>query len=442
MNKSTTKIGLYSRKVAHQALLNVLERGVPLSTALSDIPGYLELETNDKALAKQLLMTTLRRYNQLDSVINPMLDKPLGPKGLPVTLWMMLGAAQILFMNVENYAAVNTTVEMVSRDRKSSVRAKKNLVNAILRNITREFDTIKFNIQEKPKEALAPWLRERWEKQFDEKILLDIISEVIKEPKLDLSFQSLKALEDFALKFNGTVLKPLTLRLTPQGPIEKMRGFKSGLWWVQDIAASIPVHLMGDVRGKSVLDLCAAPGGKTLQLLSKGASVISVDKSITRVKILRNNLKRLGKESTVIVEDALNYKPKELFDTILLDAPCSATGTLRKHPDLMLLKNGESIKSLFSIQEKLLKHAFNLLKSNGTIIYCVCSLEQEEGIDQISNFLEKTPTAKRVKILKDELGILNESLTPLGDVFILPTHIKEQGGADGFYISRITKTID
>ena len=240
-----------------------------------------------------------------------------------------------------------------------------------------------------------------------------------------------------ARALDGQELPTGGLRLRPKGPVETLPGFAEGRWWVQDLAASLPARLFGDVTGKDVADLCAAPGGKTLQLAAAGARVTAVDKSPARLALLEANLARTGLAADLVTSDVLAWRPGRRFDHILLDAPCSATGTIRRHPDIPYLKSESDIATLTALQAALLDHALTLLAPGGTLVYAVCSLEPEEGPDQIASSLDRHKDARRAAIAASELPGLEHVITDAGDLRSLPCHLGERGGMDGFFVARL-----
>ena len=222
-------------------------------------------------------------------------------------------------------------------------------------------------------------------------------------------------------------------------------GFNEGQWWVQDAAAALPAKLFGDLKGKRIADLCAAPGGKTAQLIHGGAEVTAIDRSPNRVARLRENLARLGLEATTTVADATEWKPERAeFDGILVDAPCASTGTIRRHPDVAWLKQYADISALSALQAKLLRHSVSLLSPGGTLVYCTCSLEPEEGELAVAALLADMPEMRRVPVDASEVGGLAEIVNADGDLRTLPCHLPHDdprlGGLDGFYAARLVKS--
>jgi len=245
----------------------------------------------------------------------------------------------------------------------------------------------------------------------------------------------------WASNFKATEMTTGTLRKTSGGAVHELQGFDEGHWWVQDASAAIPARLMGDVDGQPVIDLCAAPGGKTLQLAAMGAQVTALDRSANRLKRLEANLERMKLEERVkvIAADAASWRPPAPAPYILLDAPCSATGTIRRHPDVLHLKTPQDLPRLENLQAAILENAFEMLMPGGVLVYCTCSLQKSEGEHQIEQFLGKHADAARLAIMPAELGGFAEALTPEGDLRILPFHQAALGGMDGFYVSRLTK---
>jgi 16S rRNA (cytosine967-C5)-methyltransferase len=246
--------------------------------------------------------------------------------------------------------------------------------------------------------------------------------------------------ETWAARLGGTVLPTGSLRLIPHGPVPRLPGYEDGAWWVQDAAAALPARLFGDVRERAIADLCAAPGGKTAQLASLGARVTAVDRSPARLERVRENLRRLSLAADVVEADATTLAAGP-FDGVLIDAPCSSTGTIRRHPDIAWLKHEGDLAGLTNLQARLLDHAVTLTRPRGIIVFCTCSLEPEEGEALIADFLAREPRVRRQPISPAEVGGQGELLTPAGDLRTLPSHWPapdpRMGGLDGFYAARL-----
>jgi 16S rRNA (cytosine967-C5)-methyltransferase len=286
---------------------------------------------------------------------------------------------------------------------------------------------------------IPAWMLERWSNAYGADAARRIAQASLTEAALDLTVEGDPAL--WAERLGGIVLPTGSVRLKGGGRIEDLAGYDEGAWWVQDAAAALPARLIGAVDGRDVADLCAAPGGKTAELAAAGARVTAVEQSAARLKRLGANLERLHLKADLIEADAATWAPGRTFDAVLLDAPCTATGTIRRHPDILRLKRPEDVAALSEQQKRLLENAVRLLKPGGTLVYCTCSLEPEEGVEQIANLLQREPRLARRPIALGECAIAPEWLTPAGDLRTLPYHLPndkaELAGLDGFYAARL-----
>ncbi|MFG1464909.1 16S rRNA (cytosine(967)-C(5))-methyltransferase RsmB [Xanthobacter sp. DSM 24535] len=426
--------GLRARLVAADALDRVLRGGTALEDALENAGG---LEPRDRALAFRIVATALRRLGTLRAILTPMLDRGF-PKSAPkVETVLLVGAAQILFMDVPDHAAVGLSVEIARGDGTTSGFA--GLINAVLRRLTREGAERLAAID--PIAADTPdWLRQRWAKAYGAERAAAICAMHAHEPALDLTVKSDP--EGWALKLGGEVLPTGTVRILHAGPVRALPGYEDGDWWVQDAAAALPARLLGDVAGLNVLDLCAAPGGKTAQLAAAGARVTALDRSGQRLERLSENLARLKLSAEIVEADAAEFSGGP-YDAILLDAPCTATGTLRRHPDIAWNKRPGDIAGLAELQGRLLAHALDLLKFGGVLVYSTCSLEPEEGEAQIARLLAARPDAERAPLREEDAPGLAPFITPQGDLRTLPCDWvrgePERSGLDGFFAARIVK---
>ena len=348
-------------------------------------------------------------------------------------------AAQILFLDIPDHAAVNACVQAVRLDPASQPFAA--LANAVARNIARERDAnVVDAAAEDPFIDTPGWLAARWRKTYGEPLAQAIAAAHRVESLLDLSIKADPA--SWAERLGGDLLPTGSVRLRDHRPIPDLPGFAEGAWWVQDAAASLPARLLKAEAGERVADLCAAPGGKTAQLCLTGAQVVAVDRSAERLKRFAANLERLGLTVETVVADAVSYNAAP-FDAVLLDAPCSATGTMRRHPDVGWTKRASDIPALAAIQAKMIDRAATLLRPGGRLVYCVCSIEPEEGEAQIAALLRRNPDLSRSPIAADEIGGLVDSLTPLGELRTLPCHRARLDppldGLDGFYAARLVR---
>ncbi len=426
--------------MAVRILREVLVQGHPLDDVLArHNAGLLKsFPGRDRRFVRALVSTALRRRGQIDDVLSHFLERPLPRKSGSARAILQTGAAQLLFMETSSHAVIDLAVTLAAEDRNAS--GFKGLVNAVLRRVSVEGHAIAAE-QDAPRLNTPDRLWSRWSAQYGEAAARKIAEAHLSEPLLDLTVKA--DAEDWAKRLGGTVLGNGSVRLETSGRIEKLDGFSDGTWWVQDAAASLPARLLGDVAGRSVLDLCAAPGGKTAQLAAAGAQVVAIDRSAGRLAKVEENMERLGLTAIAQVADATGFRPDQPPDAILIDAPCSATGTIRRHPDIPWTKTEEMIESLAAIQAKMLRHAIDLLPSGGLLVFCTCSLEREEGQDQIDNLLKNGAPVERVPVLAEEIGGLGDAVTSAGDVRTLPFHSlspeHQLSGMDGFFIARLRK---
>jgi 16S rRNA (cytosine967-C5)-methyltransferase len=358
------------------------------------------------------------------------LERPLPVDAFEARFILIAGAAQLAFMEVAPHAAIGLAVEQAKATR--AARHLSGLVNAVLRRVNATKAAILAE-QDASKLNTPAWLWQRWVRHYGESTASRIAAAHLEEPLLDLSVKANAAA--WAERLSGSLLPWGTVRLSAKGRIEDIEGYDEGAWWVQDAAAALPALLLGDVKGLRVADLCAAPGGKTAQLAAQGARVTAVDISAPRLRRLQDNLTRLNLEAETVQANVSEWTPSEPFDAILLDAPCSATGTIRRNPDIPYLKSEADIAALAAAQAKLLSHALGLLAPGGHLVYATCSLEPEEGEEQIQALLAERSDAALLPIQADELGIPSEAITPQGMLRTLPF---QAGGMDGFFAARLS----
>ncbi len=450
-----------ARVAAAEVLIAVLDRGRALDDALSETRSFAALEGRDRAFARALATAGLRRLGGVNAVLSRFLERPLPESAQHARALLHIGATQLLVLGTPPHAAVGETVEAANSLRQARGFAK--LMNAVLRRVAREGQA---HFASLPPGADVPaWLYARWRAAYGEEAER-IAASLREEPPLDLTVKSDAA--RWAEKLGGVLTPTQSVRLLPfslaekgpgdegrtdarggegngsresetarRGGIDSLPGFSEGAWWVQDAAAALPAQALGDVRGKRVLDLCAAPGGKTLQLAAAGAQVTAVDKSEARLKRLNENLARTKLEAEVICADALDYRAENPFDAVLLDAPCTSTGTLRRHPDVAWLRRPSDIRALADLQQQLLQAAAAQLKPGAPLVYAVCSLEPEEGPGIVAQALKQG--WRRNGIRPGEISGADDFLTPDGDLRTLPSHWPHIGGLDGFYVARLQR---
>jgi 16S rRNA (cytosine967-C5)-methyltransferase len=310
------------------------------------------------------------------------------------------------------------------------------LLNAILRRVDRERAAWLEQTSE-PSLNTPGWLWESWVAAYGAERAGEIAAAHLREPPLDITPKTDAAA--WRDRLSATLLPIGSLRLPLDGPVESLPGFGEGAWWVQDAAAALPARLLGDVRGKRVIDLCAAPGGKTAQLAAAGADVIAVDRSAPRLERLNRNLTRLGLNAATVVADATLWRPDQPADAVLLDAPCSATGTIRRHPDVPWLKRPQDVAKLVALQSRLLQAAIEMIRPDGTIVFCTCSLQPEEGPAHIAALLLDGAPVERLPLRPADVGGLDSLIDVNGDLRTLPCHLSEQGGIDGFFAARLCR---
>jgi len=423
---------LASRQAAVEILVACLDKGQPLDEALARHAGFAGLDPRDRAFVRLLLATTLRRLGEIDVVLAALIERPLEGPNAAGRQVLRLGAAQLLFLGTAPHAAVDTSVRLIED---AHLPHLKGLANAVLRRISREGATI-LGDRDPARLNTPQWLWQSWAETYGEEATRAIAAAHLIEAPLDLTPRS--NTDFWAGQLEAEVLPTGTLRRTGGGHIAELPGFAEGAWWVQDAAATLPVRLLGDIAGKRVADLCAAPGGKTMQLCAAGANVTSVDISARRMVRVGENLARAGLAAELVTADASKWTASEPFDAILLDAPCSGTGTLRRHPDIAWLKDEEDVGRLTLTQDRLLLHAVQQLKPGALLVYAVCSLQEDEGLARIEALLARDSRLHRVPVQLAELPGLDGALTKDGDVRTLPSMWPERGGLDGFYVARLT----
>ncbi len=423
--------GLTARRIAAQVLFAILYRQRTFDEAIEAAADIKTLPDRDRALVRMLTATVLRRLGTLRALLGGLMEKGLPKDAAPVEVALLLGAAQILFLDVPDHAAVDLSVRLATAPRNARYAG---LVNAVLRRVTRE-GRERYAAIDSALDTPA-WLRDRWRENYGETTSAAIMQAHRAEPPLDLTVRS--DAPAWAKKLGGVLLPNGTIRVTTGGSITGLPGFKEGAWWVQDVAASLPAWLLGDVAGKHVVDLCAAPGGKTAQLANAGANVVAVDRSTKRLERLRDNLSRLSLQAETVAADATEWNGGP-FDAVLLDAPCTATGTIRRHPDLPWQKQPADLVALTDLQTRLLDRAAGLTKPGGLLVYATCSLEPEEGEVQIESFLARHPNFALAPVAPAELPGFDAALTARGVVRTLPCHLAAQGGCDGFFAARLRR---
>lgn len=433
-----------ARAIALDVLAAVLDQRRPLEDTLAAQPGFAALESRDRGFTRLLLATTLRRLGQIDALIKHCLERPLPRAGLLAQHLLRLGVAQLLFLGTPAHAAVNASVDLAEQ---VGLTAHKKLINAVLRRLSLEGEALR-DSQDALRLNTPTWLWQSWRGHYGERAYRAIASQHLAEPPLDLTLKPGLDPVEWAARLSATPLPNGSLRRAASegGMIASLPGFDDGQWWVQDIAASLPASILlgalGDpLAGRRIIDLCAAPGGKTAQLVASGATVTAVEKSPARLARLKENLARLRLTAECIEADGGIWRPDTPVDGVLLDAPCSATGTIRRHPDIAWTKRAADTPLLTALQDSLLANALTMVKPGGILVYAVCSLEPAEGISRIAALLRGGAPVSRLPITAQDCFDLPVQITPEGDLRSLPCHLAELGGMDGFYVARLKRSL-
>ncbi len=412
---------LESRYLACRIIDGVIVKGQPLDVALEILEKNESLSASDRGFARALAMLVLRRGGEADAVIARYVSEALPPRLAMVQHILRLGVAQLAWLGTPPHAAIHTAVELAKQLKFTN---QSGLVNAVLNKVAKALP-----IADAYERNIPAWLRASWDAAYGVDAVRAMMAQLAAEPKLDVHVS--EDVQGWANKLGGAVVYGDVIRID-NSRVEQLEGYAQGAWWVQDVAASLPVPLLGDVRGKRVLDACAAPGGKTAQLAVAGAQVVALDRNPKRLARLRENMERLQLHVEVVCADVQQWEPDELFDAVLLDAPCSATGTLRRHPDILYQKTQADVNAVLALQAAMLLHASRWIKPDGVLVYCVCSLQPEEGEQQIAAFLSAHPEWQ----LAAAEG-LPEVWVQGGMLRCLP-HLMD-GGMDGFFAAKLVR---
>ncbi|MEC9347428.1 MAG: transcription antitermination factor NusB [Pseudomonadota bacterium] len=420
-----------ARRTAVDILASVLDRGVPLDDALDrQLAG---LEPRERRFAHAIVLASLRHRGSIEHMIEKLLDRPLPRSGRIAHLALLTGAAQMLFVGNPVHAVVNEQVDLMPADSRF-----RGVVNAILRKIGRNGARM-IARPDIARRDTPDWLAGRWADTYGAELQAAIGAIHGRDTAVPLDISVKSDPEGWAERLGGVVLPTGSVRLAEFGPVDALAGFAEGAWWVQDAAATLPVRLFGDLTGRKLLDACAAPGGKTAQALAAGARTTALDRSGKRLNILKSNLNRLGYHSEIVTSDLRTFETDGEFDCVLLDAPCSATGTIRRHPDIAWQKTQADVDALAIEQAELLDAAVRHVSPGGMLVYCTCSLEPEEGELQAGAFLDRHRAFERVPIRPEETGLGHDSVTAAGDLRTLPSMLADQGGMDGFFAARFRR---
>lgn len=416
-----------SRDISLQILQNVLE-----GKNFAGVSHFSIAKEDDNAFITMLVLTSLRHLVYIRKILKSLIAKKLSQQNIISQCALILGATELLYMQTPDYAVINSYVNLVKA---KTDRYVAGFVNAVLRKITRsKEDFIKGDNGEFFPQNFRTLLR----RSYSAKTIAALEKAALIEPQLDITCTDAAS----AAALNGQTLPLGTIRLAARGKITSLPGYRKGTWWVQDFSSSLAVKMLDSLSGKKVLELCAAPGGKTAQLLTAGSKVTCLDVSEDRLKTLNENLNRLNlKPEAVICGDGISFLKQntQKFDVIILDAPCSATGTLRRHPEVVHLKTADDITRQAALQKQFLNNVDFALAPGGRLLYCTCSLFREEGEEQIGDFLKNNPAYRIINLSGKIPALLSAIVSPEGFIRILPHHLAASGGADGFFIACLQK---
>jgi 16S rRNA (cytosine967-C5)-methyltransferase len=417
LTDDTPPPGFAARRAAFRLLQSVLWQDRPLQDALGHALQGLD-NPSDRGLAHGIALATLRWLPDLDILIDSATKLPLAPDAR-ARLVLRMALIQVLVLKTPPHAVIATNLPLLDG-------GPRRLVHGVLSRLLREQVALP-EIPTLPQPFASHWPS-------------DVAAALAVEPLLDLALKDAAATADWAARLGGVSWFPGHVRLADsKGSIEALEGFTAGAWWVQDVAAQLPVRLLAVGAGDTVIDACAAPGGKTLQLAALGAEVTALDISEKRLEKVGENLARTGLKALIIAADALDWTPDAPVDAVLLDAPCSATGTVRRHPDVMVRKASRDLTKLVTLQRKLIARAAGWLKPGGRLVYAVCSLEAPEGEAQLAWVRQHVPGLALDPVRADELGDLADLLLPGGTLRSWPHSHRDRGGMDGFFVARFVK---
>lgn len=424
--------GLDPRRAAARTFSQVLKQKRPLETVLAGQAGYAGMSGPDRGFARTIAATSLRRYGQAEIILNHFLSKPLAETSEGARALLVTGAVQMLWLDTPPHAAVSAAVSLA--EERADTRKLKGLVNAVLRKIAREGSAQLARTT--ARDNLQPWMRDSWRKAYGPARLGRIADAAMRTPPLDLTLRDPSEAGLWAGRLDARILPTGSLRRDTIGDITALPGFDTGAWWAQDAAAALPARVLAARKGEHVVDMCAAPGGKTLQLAASGARVTALDISDKRLDRLRENLERTGLEARVLATDGRGWTPKRPVDAVLLDAPCTATGTMRRHPEAAWIKQESDVAALGELQMALTRSAVKMLKPGGRLILCTCSLQPEEGEDLARQILRRHRNLSLDPVAPEEVTGLDGLVNSDGQIRTTPADWPDEGGLDGFFIAR------
>lgn len=422
--------GIAARAAAQAILSDVLRKKRALDAALDRLGS---LPPRDAGFARAIAAETLRRFGQIEDLVRHFVPKSPAPhKSGPTLEILYAGVCELLFLDVAPHAAVDAANRLAQDD--SKAMHFKPLINAVLRRVTREGRAF-VEAQDAPRLNTPDWLWTRWTAAYGEDTARAIAGAHARPAPVDLVLKD----KAYVAQLGAEILFDDVARLSDSSRIDELPGFADGHWWVQDAAATLPARLLGDVAGRTVIDLCAAPGGKTMQLAARGANVIAVERDAARLTRMRDNLQRTRLSATLIESDVRDFRPAAPAPFVLLDAPCTATGTIRRHPDLPWTKSASDVTYCEHAAAELLAAAAEMVAPSGLLVFAVCSLEPEEGVLQVETFLRLHSEYRREAVTAQDVFGNDAWISAEGDLRTLPCHLAPQGGMDGFFAARLRR---
>lgn len=428
--KATSKSSTSTRKISLEMIEAICDQGQSLNEVFDQHTSWAQLEDRDRRFVRRLVMGLLRHRGELDDRIKPLLRYPPGQSRVMNIL--RLGVLELTILEHPAHAAVSEAVQLAGK----KFYPQKGLINAVLRKVAADKKPLRSHAS-RARRNIPKWLWQRWTSDHGTETTRSLAIEGLKEPPLDLFVQ--KNRDHYASELGGMCLSTHTVRLAEFGNIQTLAGFADGDWWVQDVAATLPVVLLDVEAGQPVLDLCAAPGGKTMQLSQTGADVTAVELVNKRCQIIRDNLQRTSLNADIVRANALKWEPERQWPKILLDAPCSATGTIRRNPDVLYHRKPDELQVIQDLQDALLSKARDWLMPGGEMVYATCSLLKSEGEERIEAFLEAHDDMEIVPYTHDQLGGIAVDSNDKGMVRTFPAGLAEQGGMDGFFMTKLRR---
>ncbi len=433
MSRSSQATGFEIRRAAAQRLQTVLT-GAPFVP----FPARDIADPRDRALANKLVTVSLRRHGQISQILTSVLEKGMPKRAGLFEAALRIGIAQLMFLpDMGDHSAINLAVEVIKKDRRAGRFAK--LANAALRNVQRGFSVDDLD----PKDLVPSWIYARWTRHYGEEAAAKMVQSLLVQAPLDLTAKNADGQSELFDDIGAIQSLGSSFRVGEREvPVEELPGYQEGHWWVQDFAATLPVHLSDPQKEHSILDICAAPGGKTAQLAASGADVTAIDFDGKRLERVKENLDRVGLTVKLVEADATNLSTERQYDRVILDAPCSATGTFRRHPEVIWHRLEKDINQRGELQAQMLLNAARLVKPGGQLIFCTCSLEPEEGENQAKSFLSAHAEFELKPIEREELGGWADVILDGGVLRTLPGMKipNNEGDLDGFFAARFIRT--